>query len=52
MSLRPRYEYAAVLPHSLPGSSCQPPREFPTHTSQAGARRSRPRSTRFRAGAA
>jgi hypothetical protein len=32
MPLRPRCEYAAVLPHSLPGSSCPPPREFPAHT--------------------
>jgi hypothetical protein len=32
MPLRPRYEYAAVLPRSLPGSSCPPPREFPAHT--------------------
>jgi hypothetical protein len=30
MPLRPRCEYAAVLPRSLPGSSCPPPREFPT----------------------
>jgi len=36
MPLRPRYEYAAVFPHSLPGSSCLPPREFPTHTRSAG----------------
>jgi hypothetical protein len=27
--LRPRCEYAAVLPRSLPGSMCQLPREFP-----------------------
>jgi hypothetical protein len=32
MPLRPRCEYAAVLPRSLPGSSCPPPREFPAHT--------------------
>jgi len=29
MSLRPRCEYAVVLPRSLPGSSCPPPGEFP-----------------------
>jgi hypothetical protein len=50
MPLRPRYEYAAVFPRSLPSSSCLPPREFPA--TQTGARRSRPRSTRFRAGVA
>ena len=32
MPLRPRYEYAAVFPRSLPGSSCLPPREFPAHS--------------------
>jgi hypothetical protein len=32
MPLRPRREYAAVLPRGLPGSSCLPPREFPAHT--------------------
>lgn len=32
MPLRPRCEYAAAFPHSLPGSSCPPPREFPAHT--------------------
>ena len=32
MPLRPRREYAAVLPRGLPGSSCLPPQEFPTHT--------------------
>jgi hypothetical protein len=32
MPLRPRREYAADLPHGLPGSSCLPPREFPAHT--------------------
>lgn len=31
MPLRPRCEYAAVLPRSLPGGSCPPPREFPAH---------------------
>jgi hypothetical protein len=31
MPLRHRYEYAAVFPRSLPGSSCSPPREFPAH---------------------
>ena len=51
MPLRHRCEYAAVLPRSLPGSSCPPPREFPTEP-PAGARRLQPRSTRFRAGAA
>ena len=30
MSLRYRYGYAADLPHSLPGSFCIPPKEFPT----------------------
>jgi integrase len=29
MPLRPRCGYAAVLPRSLPGSSCLPPQEFP-----------------------
>lgn len=29
MPLRHRCEYAAVLPRSLPGSSCPPPRKFP-----------------------
>ena len=46
MPLRHRCEYAAALPRSLPGSSCPPPQEFPAHT-RTGARRSRPRSTRF-----
>jgi hypothetical protein len=32
MPLRPRCEYAAVLPRSLPGSSCPPHRKFPAHT--------------------
>ena len=33
MPLRPRCEYAAVFPRSLPGSSCLPPRKFPArHT--------------------
>ena len=30
MSLRPRHEYAADLPHGLPDGSCPPPRKFPT----------------------
>src|SRR6266496_5690716 len=29
MPLRPRCEYAAVFPRSLPGGSCLPPRKFP-----------------------
>jgi len=32
MPLRHRCEYAAAFPRSLPGSSCPPPREFPTQT--------------------
>ena len=32
MPLRPRCEYAAVLPRSLPGGSCPPLRESPAHT--------------------
>ena len=32
MPLRPRREYAAVLPRGLPGGSCPPPRKFPAHT--------------------
>ena len=47
MPLRPRCGYAADLPRSLPGSSCPPPREFPAHHARTGARRFRPRSTRF-----
>ncbi|MFL6130453.1 MAG: site-specific integrase [Mycobacteriales bacterium] len=36
MPLRPRCEYAADLPRSLPGSSCPPPWEFPaTHDGYA-----------------
>jgi hypothetical protein len=35
---RPRYGYAAVFPRSLPGSMCQPPREFPArHEEQVRA---------------
>ena len=34
MPLRPRCEYAAVLPRSLPSSSCSPPQKFPAHTSR------------------
>ena len=37
MPLRHRCEYAAVLPRSLPGSSCPPPREFPTGLRQVRA---------------
>jgi hypothetical protein len=38
MPLRPRCEYAAVFPHSLPGGSCPPPREFPArHEGQVRA---------------
>ena len=29
MPLRHRREYAAVLPRSLPGGACPPPRKFP-----------------------
>jgi hypothetical protein len=29
LSLRPRHEYPAALPRSLPGSTCRPPQEFP-----------------------
>ena len=47
MPLRPRREYAADLPRSLPGSSCLPPREFPARHEGTGTRRSRPRSARF-----
>ncbi len=48
VSPRPRHEYAADFPRGLPGSSCTPPQEFPTATIlTVGARRSRPRSTRF-----
>ncbi len=47
MPLRHRCGYAAVLPRSLPGSSCPPPQEFPARHEGAGARRSRPRSARF-----
>jgi hypothetical protein len=36
MPLRPRYEYAADFPRSLPGSSCLPPQEFPTHPYSVG----------------
>jgi hypothetical protein len=34
MPLRHRCGYAAVLPRSLPGSSCPPPREFPAPQNQ------------------
>ena len=37
MPLRHRCEYAAVLPRSLPDSSCPPPREFPTGFRQVRA---------------
>jgi hypothetical protein len=47
MPLRHRYGYAADLPRSLPGSSCLPPQEFPTHTRRVGAHRLQPTSTRF-----
>jgi hypothetical protein len=46
MPLRHRHGYAADLPRSLPGSSCPPPREFPTQH-RTGARRFQPRSARF-----
>ena len=32
MPLRPRCEYAAVLPRSLPDGSCPPSQEFPATT--------------------
>ena len=41
---RPRCKYAADLPRSLPVTGFTAPGEFPAKT---GARRSRPRSTRF-----
>ena len=37
MPLRHRCEYAAVLPRSLPDSSCPPPREFATGFRQVRA---------------
>ena len=45
--LRHRCGYAAVLPRSLPGSTCPPPQEFPGLITQAGTRRIQPTSTRF-----
>jgi hypothetical protein len=47
MPLRHRCGYAAVLPRSLPGSSCLPPREFPDPPKRTGAHRFQPTSTRF-----
>jgi len=34
MPLRHRHEYAAAFPRGLPDSSCLPPPEFPTRTSE------------------
>ena len=52
MPLRPRCEYAAALPRSLPGSSCLPPREFPARTNRDGCAPLPAQIHQVRAGAA
>ena len=47
VSQRHRHEYAADLPHGLPGPVKEPPREVPAARRYGGTHRARPLSTRF-----
>jgi hypothetical protein len=47
VSQRHRHEYAADLPHGLPGLVKEPPREVPASELPGGTHRARPLSTRF-----
>jgi hypothetical protein len=52
MPLRPRCEYAAAFPRSLPGGSCLPPRKFPARHEGRVRAAPGPDPPGFRAGAA
>lgn len=50
MSQRPRHEYAADIPHDLPGQLLSVTRKVLAATVNSETRRARPRSARFRVG--